>query len=106
MHERSKFYEMLGLDAAEFDADVIRHTNETAARAFPSVLDVDHPEFFPRMQRCSDNNLKMKAIDRSKQPREIKFLRKLPLIVSTIWSLLRIYLAKPIDAELLRGVVR
>ncbi|MDJ0706314.1 MAG: hypothetical protein QNJ46_23835 [Leptolyngbyaceae cyanobacterium MO_188.B28] len=33
MHGRSKFYEMLGLDAAEFDADVIRHTHETAARA-------------------------------------------------------------------------
>ncbi len=106
VHERSKFYEMLGLDAAEFDADVIRHTNETAKRAFPSVLDVDHPEFFPRLKRCSDNNIKMKAIDSSNQPQVIKFFRKLPLIVRTLWYLLQIYLAKPIDAELLRGTVR
>ncbi|MDJ0706313.1 MAG: hypothetical protein QNJ46_23830 [Leptolyngbyaceae cyanobacterium MO_188.B28] len=48
----------------------------------------------------------MDAIDRCKQPWEVKLLRKLPLIVSTIWNLLRIYLAKPIDAELLRGVIR
>ncbi len=106
VQERSKFYEMLGLDAAEFDEDVIRHTNEMAARAFPSVLDVDHPKFFPRLQQCSDNNRKMKEIDQCQQPQAIKFLRKLPLILRTSWHLLRIYLAKPIDAELTRGTIR
>lgn len=105
VQERTKFYEMLGLDATEFDADVIRHTNETARRAFPSVLDVDHPEFFPRMQKCSENNMKMKAIDQSHQPQMVRFLRKLPLILGTIGHLVRIYLAKPIDAELTRGTI-
>ena len=106
MQERSKFYEMLGLDATEFDQDVIRHTNDTAARAFPSVLDVDHPQFFPRMQKCSANNMKMKNIDQGNQPQGVKFVQKLPLILGTIWNLLLIYLAKPIDAELTRGTIR
>lgn len=105
VHERAKFYEMLGLDAAAFDADVIRHTNNTAARAFPSVLDVDHPDFFPRLQKCSANNLKIKAIDQSNQLSIIKLFRKVPLILETLWHLLRIYLTQPIDAELMRGVV-
>jgi magnesium-protoporphyrin IX monomethyl ester (oxidative) cyclase len=96
---------MLDLDAAAFDADVIRHTNDTAARAFPSVLDVDHPDFFPRLQKCSANNLKIKVIDQSNQLPIIKFFRKVPLILGTLLHLLQIYLAQPIDAELNRGVV-
>jgi magnesium-protoporphyrin IX monomethyl ester (oxidative) cyclase len=105
VHERSRFYEMLGLEATAFDAEVIRETNATSLRAFPAVLDVDHPEFFPRLHHCSDLNLKIKAIDHSGQPSVIKFLRKLPLISAIVWQLLRVFLLKPIDAEALRGSI-
>mgnify|MGYP001793740117 FL=1 len=60
VHERSTFYEMLGLDATEFDTAVVRETNNTSARAFPVILNVDHPEFFKRLDRCADRNLKLK----------------------------------------------
>lgn len=46
VQERHTFYEMLGLDPTDFDTEVIRKTNETAARAFPVYLNVDHPQFF------------------------------------------------------------
>ena len=36
--ERGEFYGLLGLDAAAFDAEVIRQTNRTAERAFPCVF--------------------------------------------------------------------
>lgn len=106
VHERANFYRSLGLDPTEFDADVIRKTNETAARAFPTVLDTDHPEFFHRLHCCSELNLKMTAIDRANQPQWLKSLRKLPLRLAIVGHLLRLYLIKPIDAEGLRGTVR
>ncbi|MBD0334766.1 MAG: magnesium-protoporphyrin IX monomethyl ester (oxidative) cyclase [Cyanobacteria bacterium Co-bin13] len=106
VHERAKFYEMLGLDAAEFDAAVIRKTNETAARAFPVSLNVDHPEFLQRMERAAGRNLRLKELAQSQAPRFVKQLRKLPLILGIVGDLLRLYLIRPIDAESLRNTVR
>ncbi|MCD8489092.1 MAG: magnesium-protoporphyrin IX monomethyl ester (oxidative) cyclase [Desertifilum sp.] len=106
VHERTGFYHSLGLDPTEFDREVIRKTNETSARAFPTVLNTDHPDFFRRLQRCSDLNLQMSEIEQSSQPRWLKGLRKLPLQMKIVGHLLRVYLIKPIDAEALRETVR
>lgn len=106
VHERTKFYEMLGLDATAFDADVIRKTNETAARAFPIVLDVDHPDFFRRLDRCAARNLKLKAIRSRPISKLRKWLQQAPLIAGTVGDLLRLYLLKPVDAEALRETVQ
>lgn len=105
VHERSNFYTMLGLDAIEFDHNVIRKTNETAARAFPQILDVDHPEFFKRMNRCADRNLKLTAITEGNRWGVDKFFRKLPLLLGILGDLTYLYFLKPIDAEALRGSV-
>jgi len=108
VHERAKFYEMLGLDATEFDTQVVRKTNETAARAFPVSLNVDHPQFFPRLERSAARNLNLniKHITEGKGPNWLKSLRKLPLIMGIVGDLLRLYLIAPVDAENLRGTVR
>jgi magnesium-protoporphyrin IX monomethyl ester (oxidative) cyclase len=39
--ERGEFYQLLGLDPTCFDAEVMRHTNRTARRAFPWVFRLD-----------------------------------------------------------------
>jgi magnesium-protoporphyrin IX monomethyl ester (oxidative) cyclase len=106
VHERSKFYEMLGLDATAFDEEVVRQTNNTSARAFPVILDVEHPQFFKRLHRCSHRNLDLKRIAESNASKPIKFLRKLPHILGTAGDLLHLFLLKPIDAEAMRGTVR
>lgn len=106
VHERTGFYYSLGLEPTEFDAEVIRQTNETAARAFPMILNTEHPEFFSRLHQCSALNLKISAIDRTTQPKWLKALRKLPFQLAIAGHLLRLYLIKPIDAEALRGTVR
>ncbi|MGA9383143.1 MAG: magnesium-protoporphyrin IX monomethyl ester (oxidative) cyclase [Phormidium sp.] len=106
VHERTGFYKVLGIDPTEFDAEVIRKTNETAARAFPSVLNTENPEFFDRLHRCSDLNLQMSQIDGSSQPKWLKILRKLPFQMSIFGHLLRVYLLKGIDAEALKETVR
>ena len=106
VHERADFYEAVGLNAQEYDRQVIRKTNETSARAFPVTLNVEHPQFFSRLERCADRNEEMKAIDASNVPKLVKFFRKLPLMTGIFVDLLHLYLIKPIDAESLRGIVR
>ncbi|MFW9259407.1 magnesium-protoporphyrin IX monomethyl ester cyclase [Nostoc sp. KVJ20] len=106
VHERSGFYKSLGLDATEFDFQVVRNTNETAGRAFPVMLNTEHPKFFPRLQRCAGYNLKIAEIESSSAPKVVKLIRKLPLIAAIVWNLLLVYLIKPIDTEVLRGTVR
>jgi magnesium-protoporphyrin IX monomethyl ester (oxidative) cyclase len=106
VHERSGFYKSLGLDATEFDQKVVRNTNETAGRAFPVMLNTEHPQFFPRLQSCADYNLKIAEIERSSQPKLMKLIRKLPLITAIVGNLLLLYLIKPVDTEALRETVR
>ena len=88
VHERADFYATVGLDAQEYDRKVIRKTNETAARAFPVTLNVEHPQFFQRLERCGDRNEALKAIANSNAPKVVKFFRKLPLITGIFWNLL------------------
>jgi magnesium-protoporphyrin IX monomethyl ester (oxidative) cyclase len=105
VHERSRFYEMLGLDAANFDEEVVRQTNATAARAFPVTLNVDHPAFFEKLNRCSQRNFKLKAIAESAAPALVKFLRKLPHWLGTTGDLISLFLMKTVDAEATRSQV-
>ncbi len=105
VEERADFYETLGLDAKDYNRHIVRKTNETSLRAFPEVLDTEHPQFFPRLEKCSENNIKLKQIEESNAPKFVKFCQKLPLITSTLWQMARIYFAKPIDAEALRAEV-
>jgi magnesium-protoporphyrin IX monomethyl ester (oxidative) cyclase len=44
--ERGDFYRLLGMDPAQFDADVIRQTNRTARRAFPVVFALEDNRWF------------------------------------------------------------
>lgn len=106
VHERSQFYKSLGLDPTDFDRQVVRETNATAGRAFPVMLNTEHPEFFQRLHRCSNYNQKISAINRSQQPKWVQFVRKLPWLSGIVWNLLRLYLLKPINAEALRETVR
>ena len=106
VHERQGFYHLLGIDPTEFDAEVIRQTNETSARAFPTILDTNHPQFFQRLHQCSDRNRQMSAIERTSQPQWLKRLRKLPHQLAIVGHLWKLFWIKPIDAEALRETVR
>lgn len=103
--ERANFYESIGVDAKEYNTEVIRQTNATAARAFPAVLNTDHPDFFRRLEACSEANEKLTAISANNAPKWVQFCQKLPSILSIVGHLLCIYLIKPIDAEAERATV-
>jgi magnesium-protoporphyrin IX monomethyl ester (oxidative) cyclase len=104
VHERADFYASVGLDAQQYDREVTINTNSTAAKAFPVILDTNHPEFFPRLEKCSDYNLQLSNIEQSSNNKLVKFFRKLPLQIAIFWNLFCLYLIKPIETEKLRGI--
>lgn len=104
--QRSDFYACLGLDAREYDKLVIEKTNETAARVFPVMLDVNNPEFYDRLELCIKNNEKLTAIAESNAPGFVKLLQKLPYFISNGLQFLQLYFIKPIDVTSLEGTVR
>ncbi|MBD1847186.1 magnesium-protoporphyrin IX monomethyl ester (oxidative) cyclase [Cyanobacteria bacterium FACHB-63] len=103
--ERSTFYESIGMDADQYNKDVIQHTNETSKRAFPSVLDTDHPEFFPRLEKCAIANQKLSEIASNQRPKWIQLCQKLPYIAVIIWQMLRLYFLPSVDAEATRPAI-
>jgi magnesium-protoporphyrin IX monomethyl ester (oxidative) cyclase len=104
--ERVTFYESIGIHPRKYNNKVIQETNNTSARAFPLILNTNHPEFFWRLEQCSENNLKLTAISQSKRSKMMKLFQKIPPFMAIVWHMLRLYLIKPIDAESIRETVR
>ncbi|MEM9927345.1 MAG: magnesium-protoporphyrin IX monomethyl ester cyclase, partial [Cyanobacteria bacterium P01_D01_bin.50] len=104
--QRKDFYAAIGLDAREYDKDVIEKTNETAGRVFPVMLDVKTPEFYDRLEICVKNNEKLRAIVNSNTPKFLQIFQKLPYYVSNGWQAVKLYFIKPIDAAAAEGSVR
>ena len=104
--QRQDFYAAIGLDARTYDIEVIRETNETSARVFPIILNVDHPEFFKALDISAAASAKIADISKTSQPKPFKFLKRLPHIANIGWQLARLYFMKPIDATQMRTVVR
>ncbi|MBF2097811.1 MAG: magnesium-protoporphyrin IX monomethyl ester (oxidative) cyclase [Gloeomargaritaceae cyanobacterium C42_A2020_066] len=104
--QRSGFYRSIGLDARDYDWQVIRKTNETAGRVFPVILPVDHPVFVQLMEDCAARYLKLVAIGEQDGPGWLKKLRQLPHMATMAWQLLRMYLMRPIPMTQAQAGVR
>jgi magnesium-protoporphyrin IX monomethyl ester (oxidative) cyclase len=104
--QRSDFYAAIGLNAREYDKEVIEKTNETAGRVFPIILDVENPAFYDALEICVKNNEKLRSIDASNAPAPIKFLQKLPTYLSNASQFIRLYFIKPIEVDHLEGSIR
>ncbi|GAB4463246.1 MAG: magnesium-protoporphyrin IX monomethyl ester (oxidative) cyclase [Elainellaceae cyanobacterium] len=104
--QRADFYKALGINARDYDIDVIRETNATAGRVFPLVLNVDHPDFFRLMDEAAASYLKVVNAPVSNEPKPLKTLKRLPHILSIGVKMIQLYLMKPIDTARLEGTVR
>ncbi|MFM7471498.1 MAG: magnesium-protoporphyrin IX monomethyl ester (oxidative) cyclase [Nodosilinea sp.] len=104
--QRRDFYASLGLNARDYDIEVIEKTNETAGRVFPLVLNVNHPSFFQRLDVAAAANVKLSQISTSNQPGVLKFLAQVPQVAVIGWQMIQLYLLKPIDVIPTRGQVR
>ncbi|MBE9049697.1 magnesium-protoporphyrin IX monomethyl ester (oxidative) cyclase [Nostocales cyanobacterium LEGE 11386] len=103
--ERATFYEAIGIHPRKYNNRVIQETNNTSARAFPLILNTNHPAFFWRLEQCFINTEKLTKIKQSNHPQIVKFFQRILPIVSIISHMLRLYLIKPIDAESIRETV-
>ena len=103
---RKEFYEALGLDAREYDKEVIIKTNETSARVFPVVLDVENPRFWVRLERLVHNNEALSAVDAADGSAPIKALRKLPFWAANGFEMAKLFLMAPIRSEAFQPAVR
>nr|YP_010337270.1 Magnesium-protoporphyrin IX monomethyl ester oxidative cyclase [Pseudoerythrocladia kornmannii]QUE28351.1 AcsF [Pseudoerythrocladia kornmannii]UNJ16855.1 Magnesium-protoporphyrin IX monomethyl ester oxidative cyclase [Pseudoerythrocladia kornmannii] len=95
--QRSNFYESIGLDARQYDIQVIRKTNESASRVFPVALNVDHPEFFKLFDECACQNKII--INISSDSNGAKLIRKLPAYSKLALTLAKLYFLKPLDTQ-------
>ena len=96
-HQRSAFYESLGLNTTQFNQHVIIETNKTTERIFPAVPDVEHPDFFKKMDKLIEYNNKIVDIGRSDMAGPLKNLARAPLIGLMVAEILQIFLMKPKD---------
>jgi magnesium-protoporphyrin IX monomethyl ester (oxidative) cyclase len=103
---RKEFYEALGLDAREYDKLVIEKTNETSARVFPVVLDVQNPQFWDRLEKLVENNAALSAADASSAPAPLKALRKLPFWAANALEMAKLFLMAPIASDRFQPAVR
>jgi len=103
---RKEFYEALGLDAREYDKYVIAKTNETTARVFPVVLNVDHPKFYERLEQLVQNNAELSKADEGSAPAPLKALRKLPFWIANAAVMAKLFLTSPIRSEQFQPAVR
>ena len=97
--QRAGFYATIGLDARKFDIHVIRKTNQSSARLFPVILDVDHPNFFEYLEVCAQANLNLTNLDNLTQPDLIKFSKKLPNYFVLISYLIKLFFLPTIDCQ-------
>jgi len=91
-HQRSSFYESIGLDTKAFNQHVIIETNRTTARIFPAVCDVESPEFFERLDRCVEMNTKL-----SNMGSNASIFERLPLVAGIAGELLACFFMKPVE---------
>uniref|UniRef100_A0A1Z1MC37 Magnesium-protoporphyrin IX monomethyl ester [oxidative] cyclase n=1 Tax=Polysiphonia urceolata TaxID=173545 RepID=A0A1Z1MC37_POLUR len=96
--QRSDFYRSIGLDARNYDIQVIRKTNESASRVFPIALDVDKPEFFQYLDLCASENRKLIEINNKNNPTIKDSIGKILIYSKLALNITKIYLIKPIES--------
>ena len=104
--QRTDFYNAIGLDARQYDIQVIRKTNESAARIFPVALDVDNPNFFRLLDECAKQNSALISMDKELHKNILHPLRKVPLYIGLSTNLLKLYFMTPINSYNTQQVVK
>ena len=107
--QRAGFYSTLGLDARKFDIHVIRKTNQSSARLFPVILDLDNPNFFRYLENCAQANLNVVNIKKANYTHKPFFLRPFLVAFSRYRkytnyfrlskNLIKLYFLNPLDSQ-------
>uniref|UniRef100_A0A1Z1MDX7 Magnesium-protoporphyrin IX monomethyl ester [oxidative] cyclase n=1 Tax=Chondria sp. (in: red algae) TaxID=1982705 RepID=A0A1Z1MDX7_9FLOR len=104
--QRSNFYESIGLDARQYDIQVIRKTNESASRVFPVALNIDKPEFFKYLDICASQNKLLLEIDKEEINSVNKLLKKSGIYCNLAINLIKLYLIEPIESSNVNNTIK
>uniref|UniRef100_A0A1C8XS78 Probable magnesium-protoporphyrin IX monomethyl ester [oxidative] cyclase n=1 Tax=Dasya binghamiae TaxID=1896963 RepID=A0A1C8XS78_9FLOR len=96
--QRSSFYKSIGLDARQYDIQVIRKTNESASRIFPVALNVDTPKFFQYLDICASQNKLLTEINKIETNYINKTFKKSLIYSKLFINFVKLYLIPPIDS--------
>ena len=97
-HQRSAFYESVGLKTREFNQHVIIETNKSAARIFPEVPDTGNPEFFKKMNYLVECNTKVIDMGKTGLPKPLVLLMRLPYLERMVAEIFQLFIMKPLSA--------
>merc|ERR1712007_23272 len=89
-HQRSNFYESLGLNTTDFNRHVITETNKTTGRIFPEIPDLN-THFWNHMDRMVELNKHLADLNNSDEGTLTKLPKKLFIYVEFFVNILRIW---------------
>nr|YP_010618718.1 Magnesium-protoporphyrin IX monomethyl ester cyclase [Rhodomelopsis africana]WAX02731.1 Magnesium-protoporphyrin IX monomethyl ester cyclase [Rhodomelopsis africana] len=104
--QRSDFYKSIGLDARQYDMQVIRKTNESASRIFPIALDIDKPDFFQYLDACASENKKLIEINKKTNKTFIELIQIANIYCKIIINIIKLYLIKPIESLSINDTIK
>jgi len=93
-HQRSAFYEQVGLNTTEFNQHVIRETNNTTKRIFPCVPNVESPTYFPKMDSLVVLNNKLCSLGEGAGDK----IQKAAIIGQMVGIMLDLFWEAPLEA--------
>lgn len=104
--QRSNFYTAIGLDSRKYDMQVIRKTNESAARILPIALDVDHPQFFKYLDLCAEYNMQLINLSDNNMSVIQKSWRQIYNLCQLTLNLLKLYFIPPVRSQDLETTIK
>uniref|UniRef100_A0A4D6WM52 Probable magnesium-protoporphyrin IX monomethyl ester [oxidative] cyclase n=1 Tax=Apoglossum ruscifolium TaxID=167976 RepID=A0A4D6WM52_9FLOR len=104
--QRSDFYKAIGLDARQYDIQVIRKTNESASRIFPVALDIDTPLFFQYLDICASQNKLLIEINNIEKSNILKLIKKITIYSKLSINLIKLYLIPPIESSVISNNIK
>uniref|UniRef100_A0A1I9KQN8 Probable magnesium-protoporphyrin IX monomethyl ester [oxidative] cyclase n=1 Tax=Membranoptera platyphylla TaxID=1204437 RepID=A0A1I9KQN8_9FLOR len=104
--QRSEFYKSIGLDARQYDMQVIRKTNESASRIFPVALNIDNPIFFQYLDVCASQNKLLIEMNKKEINQIIKTGKKLIIYSQLFINLFKLYLIPPIESSVISDGIK
>nr|YP_010851443.1 magnesium-protoporphyrin IX monomethyl estercyclase [Echinothamnion hookeri]WGH14320.1 magnesium-protoporphyrin IX monomethyl estercyclase [Echinothamnion hookeri] len=104
--QRSDFYKSIGLDARQYDMQVIRKTNESASRIFPIALHIDKPEFFQYLDICASENKKLIEINKKTNKTVLEQITTVKIYAKITLNIIKLYLLEPIESYTINDTIK